>query len=121
MLAATMRALPAGLILLAFVRRLPKGSWWWKTAVLGTLNFGAFFPLLFFAAYRLPGGVASTLGSVQPLLVAGFSILILRRRPHSAGAGRRGGRHRRRGADDVDGEGAPGHARRGWRCSSPRR
>ena len=84
MLAATMRALPAGLILLAFVRRLPKGSWWWKTAVLGTLNFGAFFPLLFFAAYRLPGGVASTLGSVQPLLVAGFSILILRRRPHAA-------------------------------------
>jgi len=84
MLAATMRALPAGLILLAFVRRLPKGSWWWKTAVLGTLNFGAFFPLLFFAAYRLPGGVASTLGSVQPLLVAGFSILILRQRPHNA-------------------------------------
>lgn len=84
MLAATMRALPAGLILLAFVRRLPKGSWWWKTAVLGTLNFGAFFPLLFFAAYRLPGGVASTLGSVQPLLVAGFSILILRQRPHAA-------------------------------------
>jgi probable blue pigment (indigoidine) exporter len=84
MLAATMRALPAGLILLAFVRRLPKGSWWWKTAVLGTLNFGAFFPLLFFAAYRLPGGVASTLGSVQPLLVAGFSILILRQRPARA-------------------------------------
>ncbi|WP_194921821.1 EamA family transporter [Catenulispora rubra] len=84
MLAATMRALPAGLIRLAFVRRLPKGSWWWKTAVLGTLNFGAFFPLLFFAAYRLPGGVASTLGSVQPLLVAGFSILILRQRPHNA-------------------------------------
>lgn len=84
MLAATMRALPAGLILLAFVRRLPKGSWWWKTAVLGTLNFGAFFPLLFFAAYRLPGGVASTLGSVQPLLVAGFSILILGQRPHRA-------------------------------------
>lgn len=84
MLAATMRALPAGLILLAFVRRLPKGGWWWKTAVLGTLNFGAFFPLLFFAAYRLPGGVASTLGSVQPLLVAGLSILILRQRPHAA-------------------------------------
>jgi len=84
MLAATMRALPAGLILLAFVRRLPKGGWWWKTAVLGTLNFGAFFPLLFFAAYRLPGGVASTLGSVQPLLVAGFSILVLRQRPHAA-------------------------------------
>ena len=84
MLAATLRALPAGLILLAFVRRLPRGAWWWKTAVLGTLNFGAFFPLLFFAAYRLPGGVAATLGSVQPLAVAGFSTLILRQRPARA-------------------------------------
>ncbi|GAA2047956.1 EamA family transporter [Catenulispora yoronensis] len=81
MLAATLRALPAGLILLAFVRRLPRGDWWWKTAVLGTLNFGAFFPLLFFAAYRLPGGVAATIGSVQPLAVAGFSTLILRQPP----------------------------------------
>ena len=84
MLAATLRALQAGLILLAFVRRLPRGDWWWKTAVLGTLNFGAFFPLLFFAAYRLPGGVAATLGSVQPLAVAGFSTLILRQRPARA-------------------------------------
>lgn len=81
LLAATMRALPAGLILLAVTRTLPNGAWWWKSAVLGLLNFGAFFPLLFFAAYRLPGGVAATIGSVQPLLVAGFSLLVLRSRP----------------------------------------
>ncbi|MFG1997852.1 EamA family transporter [Spirillospora sp. NPDC048911] len=81
LLAATLRALPAGLILLAVTRRLPFGSWWWKSAVLGLLNFGAFFPLLFFAAYRLPGGVAATIGSVQPLIVALLSLGILRLRP----------------------------------------
>ena len=81
LLAATLRALPAGLVLLAVARRLPQGSWWWKSIVLGILNFGAFFPLIFFAAYRLPGGVAATIGSVQPLLVMAFSLLLLRSRP----------------------------------------
>lgn len=84
LLAATMRALPAGLVLLAATRRLPTGSWWWKSAVLGMLNFGAFFPLLFFAAYRLPGGVAATIGSVQPLVVALLSMLVLSARPARA-------------------------------------
>lgn len=84
MLAATLRALPAGLVLLAATRRLPRGSWWWKSAVLGMLNFGAFFPLLFFAAYRLPGGVAATVGSVQPLVVALLSLGVLRVRPARA-------------------------------------
>ncbi|GAB2489411.1 EamA family transporter [Streptosporangium sandarakinum] len=81
MLAATLRALPAGLVLLAATRRLPRGEWWWKSAVLGMLNFGAFFPLLFFAAYHLPGGVAATISSVQPLVVALLSLLVLRVRP----------------------------------------
>jgi len=45
--------------------------------VLGALNIGAFFALLFFAAYRLPGGVAATLGAIQPLVVAGLSIWCL--------------------------------------------
>ncbi|MEU5876085.1 EamA family transporter [Spirillospora sp. NPDC047279] len=84
LLAATLRALPAGLILLAVTRRLPFGSWWWKSSVLALLNFGAFLPLLFFAAYRLPGGVAATLGSVQPLIVAMFSLAILNLRPTRA-------------------------------------
>lgn len=70
LLAALLRALPAGLILLLFVRRRPRGSWWWKASVLGVLNIGFFFALLFIAAYRLPGGVAATIGAVQPLLVA---------------------------------------------------
>ncbi len=84
LLASVLRALPAGLILLAVTRRRPHGSWWWKTAVLATLNFGAFLPLMFFAAYRLPGGVAATIGSVQPLAVAGLTYAVLKVRPARA-------------------------------------
>ncbi|MFD9373534.1 EamA family transporter [Streptomyces sp. NPDC060020] len=72
-----MRALPAGLLLTALARTLPKGAWWWKSAVLGILNIGAFFPLLFLSAYRLPGGVAAVLGAVGPLFVVGLAALVL--------------------------------------------
>ncbi|MFI6872844.1 EamA family transporter [Streptomyces sp. NPDC050400] len=78
---AAMRALPAGLVLLALARRLPAGEWWWRSAVLGALNIGAFFPLLFLSAYRLPGGLAAVVGSVGPLFVAGLSALFLSQRP----------------------------------------
>ncbi|MFI0911467.1 EamA family transporter [Streptomyces abikoensis] len=77
LLAAVVRALPAGLALVAVTRRLPKGDWWWRVLVLGALNIGAFFALLFVAAYRLPGGVAATIGAVQPLLAAGLSTGLL--------------------------------------------
>jgi probable blue pigment (indigoidine) exporter len=80
LLAAALRALPAGLLLVAVTRRLPRGQWWWRTAVLGTLNIGAFFALLFVSAYRLPGGVAAVLGAAQPLLVAGLSVALLAER-----------------------------------------
>jgi probable blue pigment (indigoidine) exporter len=74
---AAVRALPAGLVAVAIARQLPRGDWWWRAAILGTLNIGAFFVLLFVAAYRLPGGVGSTLGGVSPLLVAGLGYLLL--------------------------------------------
>lgn len=77
LLAATLRALPAGLLLAALTRRRPTGSWWWRATVLGVLNIGAFFVLLFVAAYRLPGGVAATLGSIQPLIAAGLAVPVL--------------------------------------------
>jgi len=80
LLVGAMRALPAGLLLLALAPRLPVGDWWWKTAVLGVTNIGAFFGLLFVAAYELPGGVAGTLGAVQPLIVATLSALVLMER-----------------------------------------
>ncbi|SNS34904.1 probable blue pigment (indigoidine) exporter [Streptosporangium subroseum] len=77
LLAAVVRALPAGLVLVVLTRRLPRGVWWWRAAMLGALNIGAFFALLFVAAYRLPGGVAATIGALQPLLVAGLSAGLL--------------------------------------------
>ncbi|MFE7772904.1 EamA family transporter [Streptomyces sp. NPDC057445] len=80
-----MRALPAGLALLALTRVLPRGTWWMKSAVLGALNIGAFFPLLFLAAYRLPGGVAAVVGSVGPLFVIGLAALLLGERPTARG------------------------------------
>lgn len=80
MFAALMRALPAGLIAVLIARRLPRGAWWWKSLVLGTLNMGAFFPLLFVAAQHLPGGVAATLGAAQPLVVAFLAVAILHER-----------------------------------------
>lgn len=81
LLAGALRALPVGLWIVAGYGQLPKGWWWWRALVLGILNIGLFFALLFLAAYRLPGGVAATLGAVQPLLVAGLAWLLLSQRP----------------------------------------
>lgn len=81
MFTALMRALPAGLLLLGVTRVLPRGEWLWKAGVLGLLNIGAFFPLLFLAAYRLPGGVAAVLSSAQPMFALGLAALLLNEKP----------------------------------------
>ncbi|WP_311931768.1 EamA family transporter [Microbispora sp. H11081] len=78
---ALTRALPAGLVLLAVTRVLPRGVWIWRAAVLGALNIGVFFPLLFLAAYRLPGGVAAVLGAAGPLIALALAALLLAERP----------------------------------------
>lgn len=75
--AAFMRTLPAGIIAVGLSRQLPRGSWWWKSFVLGGLNMAAFFPLLFLSAQRLPGGVAATLGAVQPIIVVLLAVAVL--------------------------------------------
>jgi len=77
LLAGLLRALPAGIALAAVTRIRPVGHWWLKAAVLGTLNIGGFFALLFVTAYRLPGGVAATLGAIQPLVAAGLAAALL--------------------------------------------
>jgi len=79
-LAGAVRALPAGLLLVAVTRQLPHGAWWWRSLVLGSLNIGGFFALLFVAAYRLPGGVASAVGALQPLIVALLAVVVLGQR-----------------------------------------
>lgn len=66
---AALRALPAGLLLLVLTRSLPPRAWVGRAFLLGSLNFTVFWSLLFVAAYRLPGGVAATLGSLQAMMV----------------------------------------------------
>jgi len=79
--AALVRALPIGLLLLAWRRQLPRGSWWWKAGVLGLFNIAMFFPLIFVAAYYLPGGLASTVQATSPLAVMGVAWLLIGERP----------------------------------------
>jgi probable blue pigment (indigoidine) exporter len=78
--AATVRALPVGLVLLAFRHRLPQGDWWWKAFVLGLCNIGVFFPLIFLSAYHLPGGLAATLQATAPLAVMAIAWLLIAER-----------------------------------------
>ena len=75
--AAAVRILPAGLLLLLWRRRLPRGRWWGRAAVLGVLNHALFFVLLYTAAYRLPSGLASTLTALSPLVVMGVAFLVI--------------------------------------------
>ncbi len=79
--AAAVRALPAGLLLLVVVRQIPRGGWWWRAAVLGACNIGLFFPLIFLAAYELPGGLAATVQAGSPLAVMSVAWVLLRERP----------------------------------------
>lgn len=82
---AMLRALPAGLILLAATRRLPEGIWWGRVVVLGALNFSLFWVLLVVGATRLPGGLAATIGAVQPLMVMTFAARLAGTTPPRAG------------------------------------
>ena len=78
--AAAARVLPAGLLLLLWVRRLPSGSWWGRSVVLGGLNHGLFFALLYVGAYRLPSSLGSTLTALSPLVVMAVAFVVLRER-----------------------------------------
>lgn len=85
--AAAVRALPIGLVLLAWRRRLPRGDWWWKAVVLGLCNIGLFFPLIFVAAYNLPGGLAATLQATSPLTVMALAWPMIGERPTAVRVG----------------------------------
>lgn len=81
---AASRVLPAGLVLLAVGTLIRRGPGpvrnWRQLALLALFNFGLFFPLLIAGIYRLPGGVAASVGGIQPLLVAlvGWRLLGVR-------------------------------------------
>ncbi|AKJ28347.1 ABC transporter permease [Caldimonas brevitalea] len=79
--AALLRALPAGLLLTLYSRRLPLRGDLLRLLVLAALNIACFQALLFVAAYRLPGGLAAVLGAIQPLLVMALGWGVDGRRP----------------------------------------
>jgi len=78
---AALRALPAGLLLWALARRRPRGAWWWRAPVLGLLNFGAFFVLVYLAAQLLPSSIAASIMALAPLALAGIAWPLLAQRP----------------------------------------
>jgi probable blue pigment (indigoidine) exporter len=78
---SVLRALPAGLLLLAVTRLLPTGRWWWRSLVLGTLNLGAFFVLVYLAAQLLPSSLASTLMALSAAVMMLLAWPLLGERP----------------------------------------
>lgn len=80
-LISALRALPAGLLMLLLVRRLPPLRILFPVTVLALTNIGLFFALLLISAARLPGGITATLAACQPLLVALLTWPLLGRRP----------------------------------------
>lgn len=78
---AVIRALPAGLLLLMVRPRLPKGAWWWRSLVLGALNMGAFFALVYLAAQLLPTSIATTVMATSPIVMMLFAWALLSQRP----------------------------------------
>ncbi len=77
---AVWRALPAGVLLLMLHRKAPPLPWG-KVVLLGLFNIALFFPLMFTAAYRLPGSVAGTLGATMPLQLLLVQWVWLKKRP----------------------------------------
>jgi probable blue pigment (indigoidine) exporter len=80
---ALIRALPAGVLLLLVAQRLPHGSWWWRSLVLGTLNMAAFFVLVYLAAQLLPTSIASTVMASAPIVMMLFAWALLKARPRA--------------------------------------
>jgi len=78
---AVIRALPAGILLLLVARARPRGAWWWKAAVLGALNVGLFFVLLYLTAQLLPSSLASTVMAVSPVALMLLAWPLLGERP----------------------------------------
>jgi len=77
LIASTIRALPAGILLVLISQIKPTGMWWLRLATLGFLNIGLFFYCLFFAATYLPGGMASMVMSSQPVIIMILSWYLL--------------------------------------------
>lgn len=73
---SVLRALPAGLVLLAVRPRMPRGAWWWRAPALGALNVGVFFALIYLVAQLLPTSLASTVMATSPVAMMVLAWLL---------------------------------------------
>lgn len=81
LLLGAIRALPAGLILLAIKPNLPKGYDWVVLFRLGAINIALFFGLLFIMAQTLPAAI-SAMGMIYvPVFAMLFHWLVLKKPP----------------------------------------
>ncbi|RST01855.1 EamA family transporter [Streptomyces sp. WAC07149] len=81
---AALRALPAGLVLLALRRQRPRGTWWWRSALLGLLNTSVFFVLVYAASQLLPTSAAATVMAVSPMTMMLIAWPLVSERPRTA-------------------------------------
>lgn len=80
-LLGALRALPAGLILLAIKPTLPKKHEWKALFALGTINIAFFFCLIFVMALTLPAAI-SGVGMVSlPVFAMLYSWIVYKRQP----------------------------------------
>lgn len=78
---AVLRALPAGLVLLAAARKRPSRAWWGKSLVLGLLNTSVFFTLIYVSAQALPTSLASMIMATSPVVLMLLAWLVNAERP----------------------------------------
>ena len=79
---AVIRSLPAGFLLILLGRRMMPTISWRRLVILGITNIGIFQTMLFVAAYRLPGGIAAVVGSLQPLIILLLAWTLDQKRPN---------------------------------------
>jgi probable blue pigment (indigoidine) exporter len=60
---------------------MPRGQWWWRSLVIGLLNFAAFFVLIHLASQLLPTSVAASVMALAPIVLALLAIPLLGQRP----------------------------------------
>jgi probable blue pigment (indigoidine) exporter len=54
---------------------------WWRSALLGAMNVGAFFALIYLAAQQLPTSVASTIMAASPIALMLMAWALMAERP----------------------------------------
>ncbi|UPR59194.1 EamA family transporter [Vibrio sp. ED004] len=82
LLLGALRALPAGLLLLAVKPTLPKKGEWQIIFTLGLINIATFFGLIFVMALTLPSAISGVGMISVPVFAMIFHWIVKKQRPH---------------------------------------